>query len=152
MSTPAALPKAPDIRELPPARPLDETVWQTWVLKGRAQQERSRVAWRRAVTCLSLAGLLLAAAAGVWPDLLPYDAVIRFMIAAGAAALMFRAFASRDWLFGPLFGVLALLFNPVAAVFSFSGEWPRALVVASAFPFVASLCRRDAKLVTNEQN
>ena len=152
MSTSAALSKAPELRDLPLARPLDEAVWQAWVLKGRAQQERSRLAWRRAVKFMSLAGLLLAAAAGVWSDLLPYHVVIRFIVAAGATVLMFRAFASRDYVFGPLFGVLALLYNPVAAVFSFSGEWQRALVLASAFPFVASLSSREPKLVPNDKN
>lgn len=152
MSTSAALSKAPDLRDLPLARPLDKAVWQAWVLKGRAQQERSRLAWRKAVKFMSLAGLLLAAAAGVWSDLLPYHVVIRFIVAAGATVLMFRAFASRDYVFGPLFGVLALLYNPVAAVFSFSGEWQRALVLASAFPFVASLSSREPKLVPNDKN
>lgn len=152
MSTSAALSKAPDFRDLPLARPLDEAVWQAWVLKGRAQQERSRLAWRKAVKFMSLAGLLLAAAAGVWSDLLPYQVVIRFIVAAGATVLMFRAFASRDYVFGPLFGVLALLYNPVAAVFSFSGEWQRALVLASAFPFVTSLSSREPKLVPNDKN
>ena len=152
MSTPDTLPKAPVVRELPPARPLDEGVWQAWVLKGRAQQERSRLAWRRAVTCMSLAGLLFAAGAGVWPDLLPYDAVIRFVVAAGATVFMLRAVALRHYVFGALFGALALLYNPVAAVFSFSGEWQRALVLASAFPFVASLSSREPKLVPNDKN
>ena len=152
MSTPDTLSKAPVVRELPPARPLDERVWQAWVLKGRAQQERSRLAWRRAVTCMSLAGLLFAGCAGVWPELLQYDAVIRFIVAAGATVCMFRAFALRHYVFGALFGAIALLYNPVAAVFSLSGEWQRALAVVCAFPFVAPLSGRDAKLVANEQN
>lgn len=108
--------------------------------------------WRKAVKCISIVGLLFAAVAGVWPVLLPYDVVIRFIVAAGATVLMFRAFARRDYVFGPLFGVLAMLYNPVVVIFNFSGEWQRALVVASAFPFVASLFWRDAKLVPNDQN
>lgn len=150
MPTSDALSKALDFHGLPLARPLDEAVWQTWILKGRSQQVRSRLAWRKAVKFMSLAGLLLAAAAGVWPDLLPYHVVIRFIVAAGATVLMFRAFASRDYVFGPLFGVLALLYNPVAAVFSFSGEWQRVLVLASAFPFVVSLSWREATVVQND--
>lgn len=152
MPTSDALSKAPDHRDLPPARPLDEAVWQAWVLKGRAQQERGRLAWRKAVKFMSLAGLLSAAAAGVRPDLLPFDVVIRFIVAAGATVLMFRAFASRNYLFGLLFGVLALLYNPVAAMFSFSGEWQRAFVLASAFPFVASLSSREPRLVPNDRH
>ena len=152
MSTSAELSRAPDLRDLPQARPLDEAVWQAWVLKGRAQQDRRRLVWRKAVKCISIVGLLFAAVAGVWPVLLPYDVVIRFIVAAGATVLMFRAFARRDYVFGPLFGVLAMLYNPVVVIFNFSGEWQRALVVASAFPFVASLFWRDAKLVPNDQN
>jgi hypothetical protein len=152
MSTSDASLKSSNVHELPPSEPLNELAWQAWVLRGRAREERSRRAWRKSVGGLSVAGLLCAAAAGVWPVLLPYHAVIRFVVAAGAMLLMFRAFASRNYAFGALFGVLALLYNPVAAVFSFSGEWQRVLVVASALPFMASLTWRDARLVTNEQN
>jgi len=127
-------------------------VWQAWVRKGRAQAAHSRVVWRNTVKCISLAGLLFAAAAGVWPNLVSYDVVARFIVAVGAAVLMSQAFALRDFAFGTLFGALALLYNPVVPVFSFSGEWQRALVVVSAFPVVASLTWWDAKLVPNEQN
>jgi hypothetical protein len=65
---------------------------------------------------------------------------------------MFRVLALRDYTFGTLFGALALLHNPVAAVFSLSGEWQRALVVLSGFPFLASLMWRGAKLVSNEKD
>jgi uncharacterized protein DUF6804 len=129
-----ALPESQDVRE----PPLDEAVWQAWVRKGRAQEERSYAARMKAVKWISLAGLLLAAAAGLWSDLTPYD-IVRFVVAAGAMVLMFRAFHARQYAFAPVFGALALLYNPVAPVFSFSGAWQRALVVASAAPFVASL-------------
>lgn len=150
MSTPVATLKSPDLRERPPDRPLDEAVWEAWILKGRAQENRSRLAWRKAVNGISLAALLFAAVAGIWPDLSPYDVAIRFIVAAGATVLMFRAFALRHYLFGPVFGALALIYNPLAAAFSFSGEWQRALVLASAFPFVASLTWREAKRVSND--
>jgi len=48
-----------------------------------------------------------------------------------------------------VFAAVALLYNPVAPVFSFSGDWPRALVLASALPFVASL---TAPIVSKEPN
>ena len=44
MSTSVTLQKTQDCTALPLAKPLDESVWQAWVLKGRAQDERSRVA------------------------------------------------------------------------------------------------------------
>jgi len=42
---------------------------------------------------------------------------------------------------------LVVLFNPIAPVFDFSGDWQRALLVASAAPFVASLAWRNLKAV-----
>lgn len=152
MSTAAELPKSQDLHALPPARPLDEAVWQAWVLKARGREARSRVVWRRAVTCISLAGLLFVAVTDLWPHPVTLDVVVRFIVAVGAAMLMFQAFALRDYAFGTLFGVLALLYNPVTPLFGVSGGWQSALVGASAFPFVASFLWRDAKLVPNENN
>jgi hypothetical protein len=137
MSTSVTLQKLQDLRELPMAKPLDEAVWQAWVLKGRAQEERSHDASMKAVKWISLAGLLLAAT-GLFPHLTPYDVVVRFLVAGGAMALMFQAFHAQQYTFAAVFGALALLYNPLAPVFSFSGEWQRALVVASAAAFVAA--------------
>lgn len=146
MSTSVPLKNSPEIRELPLAAPLDEAVWQAWVLKGRWQEERGHAARIRAVKWISLAGLLLAAAAGVWSHVTPYDFAIRFLVAACALVLMYQAIHTRHYAFATVFGALALLYNPVAPVFGFSGEWQRALVAASAVPFVASLTWRKAKL------
>jgi len=132
------------------SKPLDEAVWQAWVAKGHAQEKRSHGVRMKAVKWISLAGLLLATAVGLWSGLTLYDVGVRFLVAAGAVVLMFRAFDTRNYAFGTVFGALALLYNPVAPVFSFSGEWQRALVVASAVPFVASLTWQNAKLVPNE--
>jgi hypothetical protein len=101
MSTSVTLQKTQDVTALPLAKPLDESVWQAWVLKGRAQDERSHAAGMRAA-------------------------------------------------FATVFGALALLYNPVAPVFSFSRQWQSAFVMASAVPFIASLTWRNAKLVPNE--
>ena len=134
------------IRDLPLAEPLDEAVWQAWVVKGRWQEERGNAARLEAAKWMSLAGLLMAAAAGVWSHLTPYDVVVRFLVAAGALVLMSNAFHNRQYAIATLFGLIAMLYNPVAAVFGFAGEWQRALVVASALPFVASITWRNAKL------
>jgi hypothetical protein len=150
MSASVTLQKSQDVRELPLAKPLDEAVWQAWVLKGRAQEERSHAARMKAVKWISLSGLLFAAAAGLWSHLTPYDTVARFLVAAGALVLMFQAFHTRHYALATVFGALALLYNPVTPVFRFSGEWQRALVAASAVPFFASLTWRNAKLVPNE--
>jgi hypothetical protein len=137
-----------DNRELPVAKPLDEAAWQAWVLKGRARDQRSQAARLKAVKWITAVGLLLAAE--LWPQLAPYNLGVRFLVAAGAMVLMFEAFHTRDYAFGALFGALAVLYNPVTPLFGSSGEWQRALLLASTVPFVASLMRRTAKLVPNE--
>ena len=101
----------------------------------------------KGVKWVSIAGLL--AAAGHWPHLGPYDVVVRFVVAAGALAMMFQALRSRYYVVAAVFGALVLLYNPVAAVFPFSGEWQSALVVASAVPFVASLAWRSGRMEPN---
>jgi hypothetical protein len=73
----------------------------------------------------------------------PYGVVVRFVVAAGAIAAMFRAVHLRRYAFAVVFAGLAVLYNPLAAVFSFSGDWPRAFVAASAFPFAVSLAFRQ---------
>ena len=85
----------------------------------------------------SIAGLL--GAAGLWAHLAPFEVLVRCLVTASALVLMFQAFQTRYYPFAATFGALALLFNPVASAFSFSGDWQRAVVVASAVPFVASL-------------
>ena len=148
----SVVPKSQDLRELPSATPLDETMWRAWALKGLAQEQRSHAVRMKALKWILLAILLSAAAAGFEPYLTPYHIAVRFIVAAGATALMFEALRSRYYAFGFLFGALALLYNPVSPLFSLSGEWQRALVLASALPLVASLTWREVKLVPNEQN
>jgi len=126
----------------PPTKPLDEAVWQAWVAKGKAQERRSGAAHTKVVRWVSIAGLL--AAAGLW-SLAPYEVVIRFIVAAGATVVMFQAFQARHYAVAAVFGALALLYNPVVPVFSFSGDWSRAMVAASAIPFVATLTGRKNK-------
>jgi hypothetical protein len=128
--------------------PLDESVWQAWVLKGRAQDERSHAAGMKAVTWISLVTLLVVAS-GFWPHITQYDVAVRFLLAAGGLVLMFQAFHTRHYTFAAVFGALALLYNPVVPVFRFSGEWQSAFVMASAVPFIASLTWCKTELVRN---
>jgi Family of unknown function (DUF6804) len=148
MSTSVTLQKAQGVFAPPLAKPLDESMWQAWVLKGRAQDERSHAVGMKAMTWLSLVTLLLVAA-GLWSYITPYDVAIRFLLAAGGLVLMFQAFRTRHYAFAAVFGALALLYNPVAPAFSFSGGWQSVFVMASAVPFIASLTWRNAKLVPN---
>jgi len=148
MSTAVASRELREVWEPPQSRPLDEEVWHVWVEKGRAQDKRSCAARVKAVNWVSLVGLL--AVAGLWSHLTPYDTLVRFVVAAGAIVVMFHAIHAGHYALAAVFGALALLYNPVAPVFSFSGEWQRALVVASAAPFVASLASRNLRKEHND--
>jgi hypothetical protein len=130
------------------AKPLDEALWQAWVAKGRAHDRRSSAARMKAVKWVSIAGLLVAA--GLWSHLTPYEVVVRFIVATGATVVMFQAFHARHYAFAGVFGALALLYNPVTNTISFSGDWQRALVAASAVPFVASLGWGSARTEHND--
>jgi hypothetical protein len=148
MSTSVTFQKTQDVFAPPLAKSLDESEWQAWVLKGRAQEERSHAAAMKAVTWISLVMLLLAAA-GFWSQIAPYDVAVRFLLATGGLVLMFQAFHTRHYAFASVFGALALLYNPVVPVFRFSGEWQSVFVMASAVPLIVSLTWRNAKRVSN---
>lgn len=148
MSTLVQLHGSPGGWQPPPVKPLDEAVWEAWMVRGQAQDRRGSASRVKAVKWVSAAALL--AAAGLWSQLTPYEVVVRFCVAAGAIVLMFQAFHARHYAFAAVFGALALLYNPVADVFSFSGDWQRAVLVASAIPFVASLAWRNVRLAHND--
>jgi hypothetical protein len=98
----------------------------------------------KAVKWVSIAALRVAA--GLWSQLMPYEVLVRFIVAAGAIVVMFQAFQARNYAVAAVFAALALLYNPVAPVFSFSGDWQRVLVVGSAVPFVVSLAWRKRQV------
>jgi hypothetical protein len=134
----------------PAARLLDEAVWQAWIAKGRAQDQRSNAARIKAAKWASTAGLL--AAAGLGSHLGPFEVVVRFLVTASAMVVMFHAFQAKYYVVAAVFGALALLYNPVAPAFSFSGDWQRAVVVASAVLFVASLAWPNGRIARTEHN
>ena len=98
----------------------------------------------------SIAGLL--GAAGLWSHLAPFEVVVRFVVTASALVVMFQAFQTRHYAVAAMFGALALLYNPVGPAFSFSGDWQRAVVAASAVPFVASLVWRNRRNARTESH
>ena len=118
--------KRPATWNAPAVKPLDEDVWQSWIGRGRARDSQGRETRIKALQWGAIVGLL--AVAGLWSQLVSYDIVIRCVLVLGA-----------------VFAALAQLYNPVASVFSFSGNWQRALVIATAIPFVTSLAWRDLK-------
>jgi hypothetical protein len=148
MSTSVTLQKTQDFFAPSLAKPLDESVWQAWVLKGRTRDERSHAAGMKAVTWISLTTLLLVAA-GFGSYITQYDVAARFLLAASGLVLMFHAFHTRRYTFAVVFGALALLYNPVVPVFRFSGAWQSAFMIASAVPFIVSLTWRKTELVPN---
>lgn len=125
------------------AEAIDEKVWQTWVAKGRAQERADSAACSKGAKRVSVVALLVAA--GLWSQFAPFALIIRFIVAASATFIMFQALHAKRYPVAAEFGALALLYNPVVPVFGFSGDWQRALVVASAIPFVASLTSRSRK-------
>lgn len=137
MSTSVELPGPQQTWSPPSATQLDEAVWQAWVAKGRAQDRRSSATRLKAMKWASIAGLL--GAAGLSSHFAPFEVLVRCLVTASALVLMFQGFQTRYYPVAATFGALALLFNPIAPVFDFSGDWQRAVVVASAVPFVASL-------------
>jgi hypothetical protein len=138
-----AVKKSTTAWESPPVKPLDEAVWQAWKAKGRAQDREGRETRIKALKWGSIVALLAVAA--WWSELTSYEIVIRCVLVAATVGMTFEAFHKRQYALGTVFGGLALIYNPIAPVFSFSGDWQRALVVLSAVPFIASLTRRDLK-------
>ncbi len=130
---------------VPPApKPLDQAVWSAWVSKGRARDARSSAARLSVVKWASAATLIAAAA--LWAHLGPYSILVHFAVMLGAIAVMFHCVRVRQYAFAAVFGLLALIYNPVAPLISFLGDWQRALVLASAAPFiVAAVASRTAR-------
>jgi hypothetical protein len=122
---------------------LDEALWQAWLAKGRDQERRTRLAANKAVRWGSMIALLVAAALGA--QLTPYEVVARFVVAVGAVAMMIQTLRERQFAFAAAFGLIATLFNPVAAVVGFSGGWERVFAAASAIPFIAPLIWGNGK-------
>jgi len=123
---------------------LDETAWQAWVERNRERDQQDSAARAEAVTWVAIAALVVAAT--LFSGLAQYDVAIRFIVAVGAIAAIPHSLRARHYFLVATFGALALLYNPVEPVFSFSGDWHRALLLVSILPFVASLSKRDAKL------
>jgi hypothetical protein len=142
--------RSPNAWTAPVVKPLDEVVWQTWLANGLEHDRRSCSARLKAANWTSIVGLLVAAA--LWSHLAPFEVVVRSLVTAGALIVMFQALQIRQYAVAVVFGALAVLYNPVAPMFSFSGDWQRAFVVASAVPFVWSLTLRNTTKARTEHN
>ena len=142
------LQESPEGCVAPQAVLLDMEEWRAWVGRGRARDRWRSAVWGESARWVSAAALL--AAAGLWSYLAPFGFAIRFVVAAGAVTVMVNAFDSRRYAAAAGFGALALLYNPIAPVFDFSGGWQRAALVASAAPFVASRVWDNVKPARND--
>jgi hypothetical protein len=91
----------------------------------------------------SIIGLL--ALGGLWSRVTPFEVVARFVVAAGAIIVMARSLLARQYAVVAVSGVFIMLYNPLAPVFDLSGDWQRAVFVAAAAPFLASLIWRDIR-------
>ena len=118
-------------------RSLDESVWQAWVAKGRAKDKRKRARLSASVRYVVIAVLLLVAA-GVGSNLAPYDVIVRFIVAAGAFFIAVQAIRSADYAIASVFGLVAVLYNPIAPIFDLTGEWQRLVVLGTAVLFMVS--------------
>ncbi len=127
---------------LPPTQPFNETAWQAWVAKGRTHDKRGSAARGKLVRWIPIAALAVTVA--LWSQVAPYETAVRFLVAAAAIVVMFQAFHDRHYAIAALFAAMALLYNPVVPVFSFTGGGWRVLVIASVVPFVASLAWRNS--------
>jgi len=133
---------------LPPTQPFNETAWQVWVAKGRAHDRRGSAARGKLVRWIPIAALAVTVA--LWSQAAPYETLVRFLVAAGAMVVMFQSFHDRHYAVAALFAAMALLYNPVVPVFSFSGGGWCALVISSIVPFAASLAWHDSRRKHND--
>jgi len=129
--------------QLLPAKPLDEAVWQGWIVKGRRLDVRRTRTRLETVKMASIVGLL--AAAGLWPYVESYEVMFRFAIAMAAIFVMAHAIRSRRYVLATLFGAIVLLYNPVVQLFPASDDLKRMLLAISAAPFIVSLGWRDRR-------
>lgn len=129
----------------PGMKPSDEAKWQGWLAKGRARDVRKRSSLNAAVRYAVIAVLIVAAV--VWSNLAAYGLIVRFIVAAGALFVALQAFRSAHYPIAGVFGALAVVYNPVAPVFSFAGDWQRGFVLVSAFLFIVSFYWPSRRLV-----
>ena len=125
--------------ELPVTKPLDETLWRAWVIKGRVRERQDNIARTRALKWAVVVALLGATV--LTPVPAPFQILLRFVVAIAAVVVMFQAIHARRYGLAAVFGALLVIYNPVAPPIHFSTDWQRALLAASAIPFAAPLLR-----------
>jgi hypothetical protein len=129
--------------QAPAAKPLDEARWEAWKEKGRAQDRKRHLAQVIVVRCVALGILLTAAVLG--SRLAPYELLVRSAVFASLLALTWQAVRARQLALAAAFGLVAMLYTPIAPAFHFASGWDRAFLAASSIPLVAFLVWRNAQ-------
>jgi hypothetical protein len=111
--------------------------WDAWRERNRLQDLRGMAFRAKLTTSASVVVLLLAAV--FWSRAADYQAMLGFMVCAGAIRVAFLAAAAErpDW--ASLFVGIALLYNPIFPMFPLAGHAAFFLVIASITAFAASL-------------
>ena len=122
--------------------PLDQAEWQAWAVECPPERW-GRSAAIKAVKWATIIGLLILG--GLWSRVTPFEVAARFIVAAGAIIVMAQSLLAGRYAVVAVSGALILLYNPLAPVFELSGDWQRAVFVAAAAPFLASLIWRDVR-------
>lgn len=136
MSESARSPESPAVFQ---ANELDESIWQAWLLKN-AERGRRGAARRMIAVKWTCAALLLVTTA-LWKYVGSFDVAIRFVLSAGALAVALQALRLRSYGFVLGFLAIAVIYNPLAAIFPASGGWPVPLVFLTFLAFMAALIR-----------
>jgi hypothetical protein len=119
-------------------RPLDEEVWRGWQQKNRLHDARIAARLTKVVKWMCIATLLVTAALPLY--IAPYEAALRFIVAAGAAALMMQALHAHRYAVAALFATAGVLYNPIAPTFSLAGNaWQPLIIYPTVILFALSL-------------
>jgi hypothetical protein len=131
------------VYQAPAVKPLDEARWEAWKQKGRDQDRRRHVAQVTVVRCVAVGILLSAAVLG--SRLASYELLARTAVFASLLALTWQAVRARQLALAAAFGLIAMLYTPVAPAFQFASRWDRIFLPASSIPLVAFLVWRNAE-------
>jgi hypothetical protein len=140
MSIAVALQELEEVQEPPIFKQFDEADWPVWP----AEHPPTRPGRSAVITAVKWASIVgLVALGGLWSRYTPFEVEARFIVAAGAIFVMARSLLARRYAVVVVCGALFLLYNPLAPLFDLSGNWQRAVFVATAAPFLASLIWGD---------
>lgn len=110
--------------------------WHDWQERNRFQDSRG-VALRAMLTkCAAIAVLLLALP--FWSYTAEYRVLLSFAVCTAAVRVAFLEAAVRRYVWASLFAGMALLYNPVFALFTLTGRVALFVVISSIAMFALS--------------